>query len=109
MAKDNPFNKYSPCGGLNGIWVARELENRDEENYYSYSSTTIVPNVVNSTLIKEDDNTNIINTSSGYDQEIAYLKIALQTKFDFLKKYSDGSETDYEIAKFVISNTIIPE
>ena len=47
MAKNNPFNKYSPCGGLNGIWVARELENREDDDYCLCTTIiTILQNVI---------------------------------------------------------------
>lgn len=115
MAKrDNPFNKYSPCGGLNGMWVARELENRDAEemeDYYDDISISIsngISNalqcIANNTQLPDNnlDNT-IINNNYSYFPSIDDIKQEMQARFDFLKQYSDGSESDYDIAKYVLS------
>ena len=106
MAKDNPFNKYSPCGGLNGIWVARELENREDDDYCS-CTTIITPNTTTISNSSECDTVGALNTKCEYndndDYSISNLKAEMKARFDFLKQYSDGSESDYEIAKYVLS------
>ena len=106
MAKDNPFNKYSPCGGLNGIWVARELENREDNDYCS-CTTIITPNTTTISNSSEYDTVEVLDNKSEYDEinnlHINILKASMQARFDFLKQYSDGSESDYEIAKYVLS------
>jgi hypothetical protein len=106
MAKNNPFNKYSPCGGLNGIWVARELENREDDDYCS-CTTIITPNTTTISNSSECDTVEVFNDNNyeyyGNNYNIDNLKAEMQARFDFLKQYSDGSESDYEIAKYVLS------
>lgn len=101
IAKDNPFNKYSPCGGLNGIWVARELENREDDDYCS-CTTIITPNTTISNS-SECDTVEVLENNEYNNYAINTLKAEMQARFDFLKQYSDGSESDYEIAKYVLS------
>lgn len=101
MAKNNPFNKYSPCGGLNGIWVARELENREDDDYCS-CTTIITPNTTISNS-SEYDTVEVLENNEYNNYAINTLKAEMQARFDFLKQYSDGSESDYEIAKYVLS------
>jgi hypothetical protein len=102
MAKNNPFNKYSPCGGLNGIWVARELENREDDDYCS-CTTIITPNTTTISNSSEYDTVEVLENNEYNNYAINTLKAEMQARFDFLKQYSDGSESDYEIAKYVLS------
>lgn len=102
MAKDNPFNKYSPCGGLNGIWVARELENREDNDYCS-CTTIITPNTTTISNSSEYDTVEVLENNEYNNYAINTLKAEMKARFDFLKQYSDGSESDYEIAKYVLS------
>lgn len=101
MAKNNPFNKYSPCGGLNGIWVARELENREDDDY-CLCTTIITPNTTISNS-SECDTVEVLEDNEYNNYAINDLKAEMKARFDFLKQYSDGSESDYEIAKYVLS------
>lgn len=102
MAKNNPFNKYSPCGGLNGIWVARELENREDDDY-CLCTTIITPNTTTISNSSECDTVEVLENNEYNNYAINTLKAEMQARFDFLKQYSDGSESDYEIAKYVLS------
>ena len=84
------------------MWVQRELENREEDDD-DYRCTTVITHNVSSdnshNEVDEDD-----CDENDYDfYQINTLKVEMQVKFDFLKRYSDGKESDYEIAKFVLS------
>lgn len=106
MAKGNPFNKYSKTGGLNPLWVERDMEIREEKEKKEYVDyiTDITSKSVASIVNAANTNYNKENNKKRNNKNRNNLSLndELEIKFQFLKRHSDGSETDYQIAKHAL-------
>lgn len=93
----NEVSKYSKTGGLNPIWVEKDIQRRNKIKDNEY-----INKIANS--ITENINSNKNNSDFKYKKN-PKLKLdeELEIKLKFLKNHSDGTETDYQMAKYIIA------
>lgn len=93
----NEVNKYSKTGGLNPIWVEKDIQRRNnkDDKYIDKIASSITQNI---------NNINKNNSDYKYRKN-PKLKLddELEVKLNFLKRHCDGTETDYQMAKYVIA------
>lgn len=106
MAK-NTFSKYSKTGGLNPLWVEKDIqicEEKKQKDYIDYICNAASKSVVNTLNGISNNDTNNYNNTRNHNKikNSVSLNNELEIKFQFLKRHSDGTETDYEIAKHIL-------
>lgn len=105
---NNQFNKYSKTGGLNPLWVERDMEIREEKKQRDYVdyvcdvASKSVASALNSVNNNNANNNYNNNRNRNKGRHNVSLDNELEIKFQFLKRHSDGTETDYEMAKHVL-------
>lgn len=105
MANNN-ISKYSKTGGLNPLWVEQDIQRRNEEKHKS--TIEKITNAAVNNICNNINNTsaNNINNNNFKNSKKVKLKLdeELEIKFKFLKNHSDGTESEYEMAKYIIAS-----
>jgi len=98
MAK-NGVSKYSKTGGLNPLWVEQDIQRRNQKQQDDYINR-IAKNTADS--VAKTLNNASMNSNNKYNNSKLKLEDELEIKFNFLKRHSDGTETEYQMAKHVL-------
>lgn len=98
MAK-NGVSKYSKTGGLNPLWVEQDIQRRNQKQQDDYINR-IAKNTADS--VAKTLNNASMSSNNKYNNSKLKLEDELEIKFNFLKRHSDGTETEYQMAKHVL-------